>query len=154
MGTRMTRIQRISADQIRVNPPDPSHPRSHITRFCIAYFSSRFCSHTQYMPIHLDNHDQILNSSTIPPGAPPQTTKGGKLINKLEVIWLSSNWIIPGITTSGRAAKTSVVFMHYPGLKVQCTATIGHWITHIEEFLSIWSPHFRRWPFYVISKSG
>ena len=33
MGARMTRIKRIYADQIRVNPLDPRHPRSHIVAF-------------------------------------------------------------------------------------------------------------------------
>ena len=31
--------------------------------------------------------------------------------------------LVLSITPSGRAAKTSVVLMHYPGLKVQRTAT-------------------------------
>jgi hypothetical protein len=33
MGTQMTRIKRIFADQIRVHPLDPRHPRSHSCRF-------------------------------------------------------------------------------------------------------------------------
>jgi len=35
MGTRMTRIQRIYTDLICENPPDPRHPRCHITWFRI-----------------------------------------------------------------------------------------------------------------------
>jgi hypothetical protein len=35
IGTRMTQIQRISADQIRVHPPNPRQPRCHITWFRI-----------------------------------------------------------------------------------------------------------------------
>jgi len=67
-----------------------------------------------------------------------------RIVNRLEAIGWSSNWVILGLTTSGRAAKTSVDQGTKIYVKVRITVTVAFWSGALHLNSLAWSKCYSR----------